>query len=267
MVRAEVCRTRLESSSPREEAAAFLLGHRTLLRTMLRRPRVLFNRFQSENVWLIESALLTVSNLKHLACEAAISVPLNALGAPQDWVEFRLLASGYRRQERRVLVKEPGDFAWDDAEKGNLRLHIHLLDAHYPCTMIGIGSPQRQGGDPGESGKGASEKEKRHQGDTLYLLAWGHDFRYGRHSVWDCADVLRAAGAQYALAIDEGQDVFQCYIESALKLTDLESDEQDGGPLDQLMRVPFVHEQSNGLRLLKRTGQRASVAFWQALRK
>jgi hypothetical protein len=233
----------------------FLMEHFLELRNLLQRPRHLFGQLQRSDVWLLEHALLHDRSLRHLACTSAIAVDLADLGAPRVWIDYCLLQSGYRKRDELHEVQEPGDFAWDESDHPRLLIRLKLNT--YPCTIVGIGRlPAEQQGQP--------------EMNALYLLAWGHDFRRGKHTIWDCAEVLRKVGAQYALVIDEGQDVFLCSIPGNLweKAADFESQEKSCGSLREWMCVPLAFNKvksDNGSSLdkLNRRGLRASLAFWQ----
>lgn len=160
----------------------------------LDRPRLLFGRLQREDVWLLEHSLLTTANLARLACTSPIAVRLSNLGAPQPWVNFCLLVNGYSLNTDFGAVRSVGDYAWSRGD--DPVLNIHLRPTTYACTIIGIGRP--------------IEPKEPLLDDTLYLMAWGHDFLRG-HTIWECAETLQAAGCRYALVMDEGQDVFQVF--------------------------------------------------------
>lgn len=219
-----------------------------LARAMESRPRHLFGQLQSADVWLLEKALLEDQNLRRLACFGAVAVPLHELGAPKDWVTVCLTAWSYRLKFRPESIAE-GEFAWDLNDIARPVLWIHLRRSKYPCTAIGVGSV---------------EKGPQAVPDCVYMLAWGHEFRYGRHSIQDCASVLAAAGARWALAIDEGQDVFQFFAEDQAALNHFLNAELQGDDVTPFFAVPFAYNPLAELRCqrLRRTGLRASLAVW-----
>ncbi len=97
------------------------------------------------------------------------------------------------------------------------------------------------------------------ESNRLYLLAWGHGYGDG-YAIWEAAEVLRAAGARYALVIDEGRDVFQVHIPPD-RLDEFNDDESSHRPLERWMPVQFAH---GGVPdRLKRRLLRATIAFWQ----
>ncbi len=237
----------------------FLMKHILELRDLFKRPRHLFGQPQSTDVWLLEHVLLDDRSLRHLACKSTIAVDLADLGAPQAWIDYCLLESGYRKCDKLHQVMDRGDFAWDDTDHPRLLIRLKLNT--YPCTMVGLGKLSR---DDSEG--------------VLYLLAWGHDFRRGGHTVWDCARVMKAVGASYALVIDEGQDTFQCHIKGRLyqERRDFLDSEKKCKSVDRWMPVPLAFEvlkASDGsivkttegsiLKRLNRRSLRASLAFWQ----
>lgn len=233
----------------------FLVEHFLELRNLLQRPRHLFGQLQSTDVWLLEYSLLNDRSLRHLACTSAIAVDLADLGAPQVWIDYCLLTSGYRKQDELHKVQERGEFAWDKSD--HPRLFISLKLNTYPCTIVGIG-------------RLPAEQQGEEELNALYLLVWGHDFRRGNHTIWDCAEALRAAGAQYALVMDEGQDAFLCSIPGKLlyKAADFERVEKGCGSLRDWMCVPLAFnkvktQKGSSMNKLNRRGLRASLAFWQ----
>jgi hypothetical protein len=244
-----------------DEESQFLVSHFSELHHLLTRPRDIFGSLQETDVWLLEYALLSDRSLRHLACTSSnrtasntIAVDLKDLGAPKSWIDFCLLREGYRRRAQLYEVGELGDFAWDENDPSNPRLNIRLKMQTYPCTIIGIGS--------------LASPQDSNENDILYMLAWGHDFDRGGHTIWDCAKVLKAAGAYYALVIDEGQDVFQCHISESIweKVRQFyEEEEENYEPLAKWMPVPlaFEAETANKPRTLRRRGLRATLAFWQ----
>jgi hypothetical protein len=228
--------------------------------------------------WLLERELLRAGrNFRENACQGPIVAKLADLGAPKIWIHYCLLAAGYEPRSRPQDVRSHGEFSWDEVA-GMPDLRIFLKRATYPCTLIGIGRFEDQPSSPppdkqatgadggvtaggGGAGSEAAPKSAEQDGNALYMLAWGHDFKYASHSIWDCAEVLRAAGARYALCMDEGQDVFQCFIpniEEVKKFREAEA-ERSGEPLEQWMKVPIA---SDG-RTLSRRALRASLAVWQ----
>jgi hypothetical protein len=224
------------------------------LRRNLSKPRLFFGVEQDAACWLLERELLRDPKRGRAkeASRGPIIVPIADLGAQKDWIHYRLLEAGYVHYERPQDVAREGEFAWD-ASAGQVPdlpdLRIYLKRATYPCTLIGIGSLD-------EKPEGV---ETRGEGNALYMLAWGHDFDYANHSIWDCAEALRAAGAEYALCMDEGQDVFQCFVPSADALRDFMGAERTRQPLDQWMKVPV----STAKGKLNRQALRASIALWQ----
>ncbi len=244
-----------------------LLEHFSELRGLFRAPRHLFGQLQDEELPLLEYALLSDRSLRHLACTSAIAVPLSDLGAPRVWVEFCLLRRGYQMRRRLSEVRNPGDFAWE-VRGDHPRLNIRLKLNTYPCTIVGIGDPSLAGAAPGSEERSFVEGEseggsagKRY--NTLYLLAWGHDFHRGEHTIWDCAEVLKAAGARYALVFDEGRNVFQCHLkdeEDIEKFCDAEEKCED---LDDWFPVPLSFKYEDGVKILRSRRIRASLAFWQ----
>lgn len=220
-----------------------------LWQSMKDKPRPLFGQMQTGDVWLLERALLEERNLRHLACLSSIAVPLDLLGAPRDWVTVCLQAGGYEGTQRPESVQQ-GQFAWDLKDIARPVLNVHLKPSRYPCSMVGLGSVKN-----GVNGTP----------DCIYLLAWGHDFKYARHSIHDCARVLHAAGARWALALDEGQDVFQFFAPDQEALSDFEQRECEGGDLTPFFRVPIAFDPTSpkDQPTLRRTSLRASLAFWQ----
>jgi hypothetical protein len=186
---------------------------------------------------------------------------LTDLGAPKVWIEFCLLLNGYRKSDRSDEDIKAGDFFWD-TKGAHPRMIVRLIKNKYPCTIIGIGNSS-PGGETGLN-------------DTLYLMAWGHNFNHGNSSIWDCAKVLQAAGALDALVIDEGLDVFQCHIQGNIEpeFEKFKEHETKCEALDQWMTVPFSFEtktqseSENGevIKPLTRRSLRASLAFWQEKR-
>lgn len=239
-----------------DHTSQFLVSHFSELRHFLNRPRPIFGQFQKTDVWLLEHALIKDRSLRHLACTSAIAVDLAELGAPQVWINLCLLRNGYRKQDRLFEVREPGDFAWDESDS-HPRLFIRLKMNTYPCTIVAIGNlPSDQ-----------QQNEGSVENNAFYLLAWGHDFSRGNHTIWDCARVLQAAGARYALVMDEGNDVFQCFIENDIAITSVgfNKQEEECGSLDAWMPVPigFALDDNFRIRNLNRRGLRVSLAFWQ----
>ncbi len=216
-----------------------------------RTPRHLFGQLQTDELPLLEYALLSDRSLRHLACTSTIAVPLSELGAPRIWIDACLLHHGYRSCQRLSEVREEGDFAWD--EGAHPRLNIRLKLNTYPCTIVGIGNPQLAGKPPG----------KDDLCDTLFLLAWGHDFHRGQHTIWDCAEVLQAAGARFALVLDEGRNVFQCHLSDAKSATEFQQAEKNCESLDDWLPVPLSFRDDNGIKILRSRRIRASLAFWQ----
>lgn len=215
---------------------------------LLKRPRDIFGQLQYDDLWLFEHALLSDRNLRQLACKAPIAIDLARLGAQREWIDFCLKLDGYQKQDHYTKVTAEGDFAWDDQDFSNPVLNVRLKLNTYPCTIVGIGNPN----------------SKDRDSNTLYLLAWGHDFKYGGHTIWDCARVLQAAGARYALVVDEGKDVFQCVFkgQSAPEFLDAE---KKCGDLVRFFTVPLSSSRENNT--IERRGLRASLAFWQESRK
>ncbi len=195
-----------------------------------------------EDVWLLEQVLIEHDNLTKVACHEPISVPLFKLGCGEKWADKALLAAGYKNTDRLEPV-ERGQYAWRG--KAHRELRVFLERNVYPCTMIGLGNP-----DP---------KAKASESNRLYLLAWGHSYHQG-YTIWEAAEVLRAAGARYALVIDEGGDVFQVHIPPD-KLGEFKKDESSHRPLERWMPVHFAH--GSAPSLLGRHLLRASIAFWQ----
>ncbi|MGK7877673.1 MAG: hypothetical protein AB4426_31540, partial [Xenococcaceae cyanobacterium] len=238
----------------------YLVENFSELRPLLNRPRHIFGLQQETDVRLLEYALLSDRSLRNLACTSTIVVDLVNLGVPQVWIDFCLIREGYRRKDDDDLfeVQEPGDFCWDT--KQHRRLNIRLKMNTFPCTIVGIGSPKN-------SVKHNTSPNNLVENDTLYLLAWGHNFDRGGSTIWDCAKVLKAAGATYALVLDEGDDVFQFYIEDEIwnPVKEFKKRELQCRSLDKWMRVPiaFRAEGEKEPKILKRHGLRASLAFWQ----
>ena len=244
-----------------DEAGAFFVRHYSELEKLLDRPRDIFGQIQNTAVWLLEHALLSDRSLRHLACTSTIAVDLAALGSSQPWITFCLLYYGYKQMKNLYDVREEGDFAWDESDRAKPRLNIRLKRNTYPCTMVGIGGNRSEG-------DGTY--------DTLFLLARGHDFKKGAHTIWECAEVMRAAGAQYALLLDEGLDVFQLHLPGKLNgkpdpsnnddanlsnLTKYLDQEERCCSLSPWMRVPIAFNSKTGH--LKRRSLRATIAFWQ----
>ncbi len=153
-------------------------------------PRCIFGSFLRDSMWLGEYALLKDENLQRVACRQAISIPLRELGGSLIWITARLIWSGYKFKSRPDLVREEGDFSWDVSDVSNPKLYWYLIEARYPCTLIGIGSKH------------------------LYLLAWRyvggfHDSDYQATTIFECGEILRQLGAYSVILMDEGQDVFQ----------------------------------------------------------
>ncbi len=231
-----------------DEIGSFLVGRFSELRRRLKRPRYTFGQLQTTDVWLLEYALLSDRSLRHLACDSTVAVNLSDLGAPKVWVDFCLLLKGYRKRDHLSDIRDSGDFAWDESDYP--RLNIRLKMNTYPCTVVGIGN-----------------LDSSPKNDTLYLLAWGHEFSRG-HTIKECAEMLKAAGARYALVIDEGQDVFQCYIPGRLSVEANDNflpEEERCESLDRWMPVPiaFGIDSKNNLKTLTRRSLRATLAFWQ----
>ena len=244
-----------------DEAGAFFVRHYSELEKLLDRPRDIFGQIQNTAVWLLEHALLSDRSLRHLACTSTIAVDLAALGSSQPWITFCLLYYGYKQMKNLYDVREEGDFAWDESDRAKPRLNIRLKRNTYPCTMVGIGGNRSEG-------DGTY--------DTLFLLARGHDFKKGAHTIWECAEVMRAAGAQYALLLDEGLDVFQLHLPGKLNgkpdpsnnddanlsnLTKYLDQEERCCSLSPWMRVPIAFNSKTGH--LRRRSLRATIAFWQ----
>ncbi len=239
-------RQSIEQRLEGDPASKFLVSHFSELRYLLNHPRHLFGQLQRTDVWLLEHALLKDRSLRHLACSSAIGVDLVELGAPKNWITLCLLRNGYQQKNRLHEVKKYGDFAWDESD--HPRLVIRPRMNTYPCTIIGIGNLSKDG----------------RQNNALYLLAWGHDFTRGNHTIWDCAEVLKAAGARYALVMDEGQDVFQCHLKGEiLSRPEFIAEERSYGEIYKWMPVPLAFKIEDGIRRLNRRGLRASLAFWQ----
>jgi hypothetical protein len=244
-------------------ASQFLVSHFSELRSLLHHPRHLFGLLQETDVWLLEYALLGDRSLRHLACTSPIAVDLVDLGAPQVWIDFCLLLWGYQRKEddRLFDVHKPGEFCWDTTQRH--QLYIYLKPSAYSCTIVGIGNPNP---DVPEN-------------DTLYLMAWGHLYGKPKPSIWECAEILKDAGAKYALVFDEGMDVFQFHIKDGFYLWDEDSQtfqisddfsdfleaEISCNSLEKWMPVPIAFKDNSPVtpKPLKRHGLRASLAFWQ----
>ena len=244
-----------------DKVILFLVENYSEISSFIKRPRDLFGQQQTKDVWLLENALLESRSLQHLACNSTIAVDLLNLGTSKVWIDFCLIYNGYSKKEENHLfeVQNPGDFTWDTSGD-HPRLNIRLKMNTYPCTIIGIGDLENPI-------KDSIKDEKNPKRNTLYLLAWGHDFKRGGHTLWDCAKVLQAAGARYALVIDEGQDVFQVHIENNQQKSIVEflQDEHQGKDLHNWMPVPIAYKPATETKplTLKRQGLRASIAFWQ----
>ena len=233
------------------EAEKFLVENYEILKRYKQGLDSFFGLPVRGDCWLLERELLRESNknLRQYACLGPISVKLADLGAPQDWITYCLLASGYEKKERSQDIRREKQFGWDEVA-GMPELHIFLARATYPCTLVGIG----------RFAETNSPKPYRPQdGNALFMLAWGHDFKYADCSIWDCAEALRAAGAQYALCMDEGQDVFQCFIRDNAELDGFRKAEENGQALGEWMRVPIASKEGS----LSRRAMRASLAVWQ----
>ncbi len=208
----------------------------------------LFGRKKQEaDMWLLEPILLRHPNLCKIACYEPITVPLAELGCSRERATAKLKETGYTETIPKML--EPtkrGEFAWRG--KAHPVLRIYLKENVYPCTIVGLGNPN-----PDSDAKDCN---------FLYLLAWGHDYKKG-YTIWEAAKVIRAAGARYALVIDEGQDVFQVHIPPR-ELGSFIRAEDKLEPLDPWMPVPFAYDNTTGN--LKRRSLRASIAFWQKCR-
>jgi len=219
----------------------------------LNSPRNIFGKCQFDDVWLMEKELIEDSTLRRSACDGPVSFKLSDLGAPKSLIELSLLMEGYKKQDFIYNLKKPGDFTWISDSNQSI-LSIWLIENTYPCTIVGIGNDNEE--DSKSDGKYA---------DTLFIFAWGHDFSWGR-TIWDCAEMLHAQGAKYALVLDEGQDVFQCHIKGEKELQKFIKAEKNCQPLKKWMPVPLAFGSSmvdnETVVFHKRKGLRASIAFW-----
>jgi len=228
-----------------------------ILNSYAKAPRNLFGQQQVNDVWLLEYALLADTNLRRLACLSKINVGLAKLGAPLPWIHYCLIRQNYQPRKQEYEVQAPGDFTWDWSDHAEPKLVIWLRQAAYPCTMVGIGHFNAKARDA----EAAETVDIR--ANALFLLAWGHDHRRAKHSIWDCALVLKNIGARYAIALDEGNDVFQAHIPDARSSRLFLDKIDEQGSVDEFMPVPIPFEVKDGVRVYKRRSLRASLAFVQ----
>jgi len=218
--------------------------------------RYLYYQEQRTAVWFLEDVLLADRNIRHLACTleggdtpSMIAVELTHLGCPRVWADLCLQIKGYNSHPRVSAVRRAGDYAWDETDATRPVLHVRLKFNTYPCSIVAIGNrPDR----PAEGGGW----------DTLYTLAWGHDFARGAHTIWDCAEVLRAVGARHALVMDEGQDVFQAYLADPTAAAEFGAAEAAGEGIDRWTPVPVTFDSTAAPLSLRRRSLRATLAFW-----
>jgi len=160
------------------------------------RPRTVFSRQQSDDVWLGEFALLRDRNRRMAALSGPVSFELSELGATEELIEGALYAKGpgdereggkyYERERNPLTLLKPGQ--WRKTEEGReVWYEIYFRRNEYPCSMIGIT----------EEGQ-------------LLLLACRCD--YASRKGWTIertAKHLASRGVENALLIDEGGDVYQ----------------------------------------------------------
>jgi hypothetical protein len=169
-------------------------------------PRIYFGKNQMDDIWLGEAELLDSKNLRKAAI--ADSVELNmlysGLGASREQVKAALNTANYTQinnmakplyWDRIPKDAAPPDWEpkaeWRFVQEDESLVEIRLKENRYPCTIIGIDN----------SGK-------------VYMLAWagiysaspGWTFRQAAHSLY-------IRGVKSAILCDEGNDVFQYFLD------------------------------------------------------
>lgn len=160
------------------------------------RPRTVFSRQQSDDVWLGEFALLRDRNRRMAALSGPVSFELSELGATEELIEGALYAKGpgdereggkyYERERNPLTLLKPGQ--WRKTEEGReVWYEVYFRRNEYPCSMIGLT----------EDGQ-------------LLLLACRCDYASRRGwTIEQTAKHLASRGVENALLIDEGGDVYQ----------------------------------------------------------
>jgi hypothetical protein len=160
------------------------------------RPRIVFSRQQSDDVWLGEFVLLKDRNRRMAALSGPVSFELSELGATEELIEGALYAKGlgdereggkcYERERNPLTLLKPGQ--WRKTEEGReVWYEIYFRRNEYPCSMVGLTEDGR-----------------------LLLLACrcGYSSRKG-WTIEQAAKHLASRGVESALLIDEGGDVYQ----------------------------------------------------------
>ncbi len=158
------------------------------------RPRTLFSRQQTANVWLGEAALVADPNLRRLALLGPVKLPLGVTGATRALIDAALYDTGpdayrhYRLHDRPLDSLAPGQYRWLEEPDGPV-LEIYFKPNFYPCTMLAIT-----------------------KAGTLLSIAWSGPYSNDRAG-WSIKGLARELADNWkveaALLIDEGNDVFQ----------------------------------------------------------
>jgi len=161
------------------------------------RPREIFDRKQTDDVWFGEFALLGDEDKCKEALSGPVSFCLSELGATEMIIERALYNGGanngryYRRQIDPIAPLREGE--WRKIEKGDkISYEIWFKKNTYPCSIIGT----------------------TNDGWLLSLACVGP---YSSEDGWTInrtAEHLKSRGVTNALLIDEGGDVYQ-YLKGA----------------------------------------------------
>jgi len=190
----------LPNLNPSDELPTAFDDNGNPIRMDEKRPRTLFSREQSDDVWLGEFALLGDRNRRMAALSGPVSFELSELGATQELIEGALYAQGpepkpeyekekgkyYEWEKNPLTLLKPGQ--WRKTKEGReVWYEIYFRRNEYPCSMVGVTEDGR-----------------------LLLLACS--FPYSSREGWTiehAAEHLASRGVKNALLIDEGGDVYQ----------------------------------------------------------
>lgn len=158
------------------------------------RPRYLFGRWTSDDVWFGEAKLIQDVNLQRAALHTAIFLDrFECGGAEVPHIRTTFEAAGYNEETDPTAALTASHFRI--SAENDRQVEIFFERNVYPWNIIGLTEPD--------------ENEPR---KVLALACDAHRGALGQpsfHKLEDAVEILRTQGAYNALLVDEGQDVFQ----------------------------------------------------------
>jgi len=152
------------------------------------RPREYFGKEQWGDIWLGESAFLQddTGNLLRAALSGPVFLDFPP-GANEQLLRGAMELAGYQEVTSALKPLLPGEWRFVRRSPQVTVVEIYFKRNAYAWTMIGLGSDNRR---------------------LLCLACMGEQEGVG-YTLEQAAEVLLRAGAQNALLVDEGGDVFQ----------------------------------------------------------